>query len=154
MIKGTKRWFSLVGASMALTLLGCSTPHLDYTINASQALNTDSNGNSYAVVVRVYQLRTPDEFLDAEFSDLWQGEHASLGDTLLADHEFVIEPGSHQSTRLRKEEDTRYTGVMAIFRDAEASTWRTVRKVNDGPIPASTRLSLNLQGNTIELTYQ
>ncbi|MCH8532179.1 MAG: type VI secretion system lipoprotein TssJ [Saccharospirillum sp.] len=144
---------SLIGLMVAL-ISACSTPHLNYTIHTDGSLNPDSTGNNYAVLVRVYQLTVPDSFNTASFDDLWRHSDTVLSGTLLAQHEITLEPGESRTWSLRKENDARYTGVVAFFRDSESAHWKQVRKVNNGPIPASTELHLHLIQNQLELSYR
>lgn len=136
-----------------VAMLGCSTPYLNYQIQADETLNADTAGFSYSVIVRIYQLSDTDTFLTADYNDLFHAGPELFGGALLAQHELTIEPGQAYRVSFLKQDVTRYTGVVAFFRDREENHWRALRKVNNGPIPASTALRLNIVNNQVKLDY-
>lgn len=137
----------------ALFLGACSTPHLNIRVQASDTLNADESGNTYAVLLRVYQLNDPDLFEQAAYEDLWKSDTSILASSLISVHEFTIEPSLSKTIEIEKEEGTRYAGIVAFFRSQEGE-WKAYRKVNHGFIPASTQMRLVVTGSDIDLHYR
>lgn len=137
----------------ALVLGACSTPHLNIKVNASNTLNTDESGTSYAVLIRVYQLRDLSQFEKAAYPDLWKADTEILANSLVSVHEFTVEPSIDQSVSIKREEGAKYSGVVAFFRSQEGE-WKVSRKVNHGFIPASTEMILRVADEHIDLKYR
>ncbi|MFN8548916.1 MAG: type VI secretion system lipoprotein TssJ [Candidatus Eisenbacteria bacterium] len=62
----------------------------------SDNLNDCGGAQANILVVRVYQLRSDGALVGASLSRLWDHEEHELGDDLLDQAEFVIEPGRQQ----------------------------------------------------------
>lgn len=134
-------------------LSGCATPQLNFSVDASHAINLDETGDAYAVVVRVYQLTDPVLFERSEFDDMWKADEQILADTLVSLHEITVEPSLSRTVSIEKAERARYAGVVAYFRNDDGQ-WRANRKINHGFIRASTNMRLKLDGNRVELEYR
>ena len=141
-------------AVLSFTVLsGCATPQLNFSVDASHAINLDETGDAYAVVVRVYQLTDPVLFERSEFDDMWKADEQILADTLVSLHEITVEPSLSRTVSIEKAERARYAGVVAYFRNDDGQ-WRANKKVNHGFIRASTNMTLKLDGNRVELEYR
>lgn len=143
----------LIAVLSCAVLSGCATPQLDFSVDASRAINLDETGDAYAVVVRVYQLTDPVLFERSEFDDMWKADEQILADTLVSLHEITVEPSLSRTVSIEKAERARYAGVVAYFRNDEGH-WRAHKKVNHGFIRASTNMTLKLDGNRVELEYR
>lgn len=137
----------------AVLLSACSTPHLSIRVQASDTLNADPNGNTYAVLVRVYQLNDPELFEQAGYEELWKSDTSVLASSLVSVHEFTVEPSLSQSLEIEKEDGARYAGIVAFFRSRDGD-WKAYRKINHGFIPASTNMALEVSGSDIDLSYR
>lgn len=148
------RPFGLFIFFMVSLVQGCATPSLNIAVKASETINTDVAGESYAVLVRFYQLSDPSVFEKAEVSALLRSDEAILSATLLEKRELMVSPGLQSSFELPKIDSTKYLGVVAFFRDAEGGDQLVYRKVNTGKLPFSTQLLLQVKGKNISLTYR
>lgn len=144
---------SLLSLLCALMLGACSTPHLNIRIHASDTLNSDEYGNTYAVLLRVYQLNDPDLFEQAAYDDLWKSDTAVLASSLVSVHEITVEPSLSKTVEIERDENARYAGVVAFFRSQQGD-WKAYKKVNHGFIPASTQMILKVSGSDIDLQYR
>lgn len=95
-------------------------------IFAGAGLNTDAQGRSNAVVVKVYRLRNNATFLGAPYEALLDGarEKATLGQDLLDVRELTLVPGQKLEFKEKLPADTGYLAVAALFRTPAAERWR------------------------------
>src|SRR5262245_20701276 len=129
------RWgYALVGFLAASLLGACgsaSPPLLQGTIKVDQAANPDLKGRASPVVLRVYELRSPAAFSEADFFSLFERESETLAGDLVGREEYGLRPAETQPYRRQLQPDTKFIGVLAAFRDLEHSRWRQVV-----PVPA------------------
>ena len=124
--------FKTLTALMALVLLaGCSSmsPYskvtkLNLTLTASDQLNPDLNGRPSPIVVRLFELKHPVTFENADFFSLYERAKESLAPDLVASEELELRPGETIELKLSVEEGSRYVGVLAAYRDLPETQWR------------------------------
>ena len=148
------RALSPVLLSISIFLVGCATPSLKIELGASENLNSDSAGESYAVLVRFYQLSDPVLFEKASVSSLLRDDVSLLSATLVKKQELMVSPGMVSRLEIPKQNSSEYIGVVAFYRDVASDNQKVLRKVNSGRVPFSTRLSLDLQANVVTLNYR
>lgn len=122
----------LVGAGLLAVLLaacGTSPTKLSLDITASGTLNPNSENQPSPVVLRVYELKTPDGFNGAGFFDLFDNDTKTLGGDLLGKREFEIAPGQKTSYNNQISPESQYVGILAGYRDVDNATWRTTAPV-------------------------
>jgi type VI secretion system protein VasD len=126
----TAFWLLLV-----VGLTGCfggpSAIKIKGNIETSHDVNPDHAGRPSPVVVRVYQLRSPGPFLNADFFDLYDNANATLGQNLIIWEEFEFKPGEAREYNTKFDIDTKYVGVIAAYRDLENSRWRELVTLPD-----------------------
>src|SRR5258706_1089055 len=66
---------------------------LEMNVTAGPTLNPSVQGRPSPVVVRVFELKNPASFDDADFMSLYEREREGLAADLVARDEFVITPG-------------------------------------------------------------
>lgn len=117
---------------------GCSSPPKPVvttvagSIEASPRLNPSINQRPSPLLMRVYELRTPAAFSNADFMALYQSDQAALATDIVAREEFMLQPGENRAVRKTLAADTRYIGVLGIYRNLEKATWRAVVPVQVG----------------------
>jgi type VI secretion system protein VasD len=121
-------------ASSALELVGLVKPdskiaqpkELPLSIFAGAGLNTDVQGRSNAVIVKVYRLRNNATFLGAPYETLVDAarEKAVLGQDLLDVREVVLVPGQKLEFKEKLPPDTGFLAVAALFRTPFGDRWR------------------------------
>ena len=131
------RCTAVLAAAAALFLLSaCGGPpkpaQVSGTIEASTSVNPSLSKRPSPVQVRVYELKTPTAFNNADFVSLYQRDQAELGADLLGRDEFTLAPGESRPYNKTLSPDTRFIGVFAAFRDLERSKWRAVLPVQPG----------------------
>ncbi|MFJ4143268.1 type VI secretion system lipoprotein TssJ [Pseudomonas sp. NPDC089734] len=125
-----------LAALTALVLLaGCSSmsPYstmtkLDLRLTATDRLNPDLNGRPSPVVVRLYELKHPVAFENADFFSIYDRAKESLAPDLLVSEELELRPGETVDLKLNIEEG-RYVGVLAAYRDLSETQWRFVLNI-------------------------
>lgn len=140
---------------IAFLLGGCSTAAVVLDIQADQSLNQDQHGQNYSVLVRLYQLKSPEQFIKADYQLLLERNPAALGNSLLSLEEFIVEPGQTYHLEFRREDGAEYQGLVAFFRRVEGEQWRVTRALKNGLLkPMTTESDVRLKDNGIYLIGQ
>lgn len=95
-------------------------------METGEALNSTSDGEPLALLVRVYQLRTDAEFSAlgyAQFADKSQ-EEALLGNEVLHVREMMLLPGKTYALEEKLDKDTQVVGVVALFHSPANERWK------------------------------
>ena len=123
-------------------LAGCSTlsPYsrltkLDLALSAGERVNPDLNGRPSPVVVRLFELKHPVAFENADFFSLYERPKETL------DPDLELRPGERVELKLSVGEGSRYVGVLAAYRDLGEASWRYVVPVTAKEL---TRVELKL----------
>lgn len=121
-------------ASSALDLIGLTKSdnkpeppkELPLSIFAGAGLNTDAQGRSNAVVLKVYRLRNNASFLGASYETLLDPvrEKAALGQDLLDVREVMLVPGQKLEFKEKLPVETGFVAVAALFRSPAPERWR------------------------------
>jgi type VI secretion system protein VasD len=124
-----------MAAICALGLLSaCTLGPKTYEIrgNGDSLLNRDVGGQSLSVVVRIIQLRDAEEYSKLTFDMIASGRTDSelLGPDLISKTEVVIVPGGKYSNTDKLENETKYLGVIALFRRPDQHYWRYLVSAN------------------------
>lgn len=131
-----KTLFATSLMALALLLAGCSSlsPYSDLTklqltLNAGDQLNPDLNGRPSPIVVRLFELKHPVAFENADFFSLYERAKESLAPDLVVSEELELRPGEQLALRLSVQPGSRYVGVLAAYRDLEQTQWRYVIQI-------------------------
>lgn len=132
---GVGGWLEKAG-DKALELTGLKKPELPdsalpdrritWRLHASPSLNTLPDGQSLALLVRVYRLRSPDSFLQAPadtFGDATR-EKELLGDDLISVREVQLVPGQRHEATDKLPRDIGHVGIVALFHHPAVGRWR------------------------------
>ncbi|WP_122317618.1 type VI secretion system lipoprotein TssJ [Pseudomonas cichorii] len=158
MSRRSTAFIKTLAALTALVLLaGCSTlsPYshitkLNLKLTASDQLNPDLNGRPSPVVVRLFELKHPVAFENADFFSLYESAKESLAPDMVASEELELRPGETVELKLSVQEGSRYVGVLAAYRDLPDSKWRYTVQV--APLEL-TNADLTLDQNGIRNTH-
>jgi type VI secretion system protein VasD len=145
---------AMVGTVGLLGLTGCKSPppppppaRIVGSIQAAPALNPSVSQRPSPLRLRVYELRSPTAFNQADFMALYQGDQAALGADLLGRDEFVLQPGETLPVAKVLAPDTRFLGVFAVYRDLERATWRALV-----PVQPSQVHQLDIRADTLAVS--
>ena len=120
------RLYGLI-ALATLGLAACGGPPPPTMVELTMAASPDANAIQNVpspVVVRVYQLKSPAAFEEADYFQLDKSESDVLGDDLLGKDEYFLSPGASQTVVSEVSPDTRYLGLVAAFYNIDAASWR------------------------------
>ncbi|MEC4240233.1 type VI secretion system lipoprotein TssJ [Pseudomonas sp. DSV-1] len=153
-------FFKMLTAFVALALMaGCSSmsPYSNVTklnlkLTASDQLNPDLNGRPSPIVVRLFELKHPVAFENADFFSLYERAKESLTPDMAATEELELRPGETVELKLSVEEGSRYVGVLAAYRDLPDTKWRYTLQVTPMEV-TDADLTLDQSGirDTLEL---
>jgi type VI secretion system protein VasD len=115
---------------------------LKLEIAASADLNPDHLGRAAPILVRIYELRSDEQFQDTDFFSLQQQDKQILGDQLLARDELILLPGERHVLQRQLDPQTRYLAVLAGYRQLHSATWRSVQALAPAPSTAWYRVVL------------
>ncbi len=107
-----------------------------WMLHASSSLNVTQSGQALALVTRIYRLRQPDSFLQAQmdvFGDPAR-ERQALGDDLVAVREVQLLPNQHHEATDKVPRDVPYIGIVALYRHPAAGRWRYAFKAADAEL--------------------
>lgn len=99
---------------------------VNWRIHASPSLNITDTGESLAVVMRVYRLKSPDAFLSVPMDTFGDPikERQALESDLLSVRELLLIPGQRHELQERLPRTTGFVGIVAQFRQPSAGRWR------------------------------
>jgi len=124
------------------------TIHLQ--LHAGQRLNTDAQGQSLALVARIYKLRQRAAFEQAPYDSFLdvQKEKALLGPDLLEVKEVLLVPGQRLDLQEKVTREAGFIGVVALFRAPAAQRWRATVAAQDAE---NDGLTIGLHACTISM---
>ena len=124
---------------MALTALfasGCAgkpkPARIEGDIVAALDLNPSVSRRPSPLVLRIYELRAATAFDRAGFMALYEGDQAALASDLVSREELVLQPGEKRPWKRTLNADTRFIGLVGLFRDLEHARWRALASVSPG----------------------
>jgi len=99
---------------------------IPFVLTASTSLNTDDEGHSLALVVRVYRLKSADAFLSAPYATFAtpETEKQRLGEDLVEVREILLVPGQKVDVFEKVSREASYLGVVALYREPSPQHWK------------------------------
>ena len=104
---------------------------IEATIQATEDINPDSDGQASPLVIRYYELKSATAFNNAAFFALYDSDLAELGDDLLNSEEIELKPGQVVEIARDLKPETRFIGILAAYRDIDNATWRVVQPIEE-----------------------
>jgi type VI secretion system protein VasD len=130
----TAVWLLALAATVSV-LAGCgssSPAKVGGTLQAVAALNPNVNQRPSPLRIVLYELKSVAVFNKADFMALYQADQATLGGEFVAREELTLQPGETRAYARTLAPETRFLGVLAVYRDLERATWRTFVAVQPG----------------------
>lgn len=128
-------WLLLALATALILLTGCassSPAKVSGSLQAVAALNPSVNQRPSPLRIVLYELKSAATFNKADFMALYQADQATLGGEFVAREELTLQPGETRAYARTLAPETRFIGVLAVYRDLERATWRTSVAVQPG----------------------
>jgi type VI secretion system protein VasD len=121
------------------------------SLDIGPRINTDESAISLPVRVKIYQLKDITAFKEASFRELWKMDKTILADSLVTTKSITVTPNLKKKLRIERMPDTKYIGVIVLFRRAELGKWRAYKKVDSQAKSLVTTMSLAISGNTVRI---
>ncbi len=99
---------------------------------AAADLNPSVSQRPSPLLLRIYELRATTAFNKADFVALYQADQTTLAADMLAREEWVLQPGENRAWQRPLNDQTRFVGIFAAYRDIERAIWRAVAPVEPG----------------------
>ena len=101
-------------------------------LNAGKIVNASEDGESLALLVRIYQLRHDAAFSQLAYTHAGQSEEEKrvLGEDLVAVREWTLLPGQSVTLNERLPVDAKVIGVVALFRAPASERWKMAFKTD------------------------
>ena len=119
------------------------------SIQAAADLNPSSSQRPSPVLLRMYELKSVTAFNQADFMSLYRGDQAALGADLVAREELTLNPGETRPLNKTLAPETRFLGIVALYRDLERATWRTTVAIKPG-----TQHKLDIRAERLAVTIK
>lgn len=116
---------------LTFLLIGCSTVKKEgvdaqFEIITSDYINPDKALESRPLNIAIFYLTDTEEFLAADYFDLFQSDINPLATSLVQKSNILVLPNNHKSYKEEIPKDVRSIGVIYQFRELEQSQWRAV----------------------------
>ena len=102
---------------------------LEATIEASTYINPDIRNRPSPVVIRLYELESETNFINADFFDLYDDQETTLLGMIVRRDEFAVMPLDKLTVERQLQPSTRFIGVIAAYRDIDRTMWRDVSPI-------------------------
>tara|TARA_R110000868_G_scaffold10639_5_gene51697 strand:+ start:7367 stop:7822 length:456 start_codon:yes stop_codon:yes gene_type:complete len=132
-----------------ITLSACSSS-IDLNVDADNTVNPDMNNQSLPVLVKVYQLRDDKAFKQASFDGLWKNYQQTLGKSLVSEKNITAMPNATKTISINYNEDAKYIGFVAVFRERNGDTWKAVLPI-PGVAVFGRDYDITLHGDTMDV---
>lgn len=120
-------------------------------LEAGTDINADSSNQATPVMLKIYELVEPSNFVAADFFALFNNEQATLANTLVRKQELLLKPGESKTLQLQAQAQTTALGFFAAFRQLDTAQWRAIFPV----VPQQTQSwLLKVQGNQLSIQEQ
>jgi type VI secretion system protein VasD len=95
-------------------------------ITTAADLNPNRDNRPSPIVLFTFQLKTAEAFENADFFSLTAAEATVLGGDLIERTQSILQPGVVLPLEAEFDEEARFLGFVAAFRDIEKAQWRAV----------------------------
>lgn len=121
---------------------------INLRVTASADINPDVDGRASPAMIRIFSLTTEDAFRTATYFELRDEAEETLGDTLLAEDDLLLNPGSSREKRIIVPNDARTMAVVVDYQDIENAVWRGHISIRTGE---ENNLRATLRGTEVVL---
>ncbi|MEY4590524.1 MAG: hypothetical protein RL497_2600 [Pseudomonadota bacterium] len=156
-------WRCTVIFSLALGFSGCSKVNgtgktigldtdLKLTIQTDADINPDANNRPSPVFVRMYELKSPVIFHQADFMSLYSKDKAVLEADFVNKQELKrFVPGDKREERFVLSPGTKFVALYAEFYQYQNANYKVIFPVTPGNIVGN-RITVKITGNHMVLT--
>jgi type VI secretion system protein VasD len=127
---------AMFAAALGVCSVGCSTPPpevpkpcdkqlVTLDIYASGSTNPNENGNPRPVTVRLYQLQSDLNMLNARYDDVLLRPDSVLGKDVLKVDEVTVFPNDHLQVKFERMKEAAFLSGVALFHEPKGQSWKT-----------------------------
>jgi len=120
---------------------------LKLTLMAAADANLDDDRVPSPLIIKMYELKSPDMFRKANFIDIFERDSEILGADLIAKHRLKhLQPGEERLVHFVLDEKTKYVGLFAeflMYKDAKYKLVIPVTQTNVFSSSAEIKVSTN-----------
>ena len=92
---------------------------------AAGNINPNSEGRSFPLFLRIYQLKSYSKFEDADFFSLYEKDDEVFGKELVNKEEILLKPNERRTVFYNEVSDDIHTiGIYGLFRIYEQAQWK------------------------------
>jgi type VI secretion system protein VasD len=95
-------------------------------ITTAADLNPNRSGRPSPVALYMFQLKAAEAFANADYFSLTAAEATVLGGDLIERTQLMLQPGELRPMEAEFDEEARFIGFVAAFRDIDKAQWRGV----------------------------
>ncbi|MDR1996501.1 type VI secretion system lipoprotein TssJ [Azonexus sp.] len=106
---------------------------LEFAIVTSEDVNPDPKARPSPIEIRIYELKNPQAFEQADYQSLSQKDAETLGGDLLRKDGFILRPGERRDIDRKSDAETTAIGVLAGYRELGKTIWRVVYRLEEAP---------------------
>lgn len=118
---------------------------------AEDNINPDDDKQASPVIVRMYELHSPELFKNANFIDLYERDAEVLGKSLIAQQSLKpVTPSEERTVSFVLSKDTRYIGLFVEFLQYEDAKYKVIIPIAQTNV-VSTFAKVQLAENTISI---
>lgn len=158
------RYFTLATFGLALAATaGCTSLNskvggvlkldtdLTLTFLADTSINPDDKNRPSPLIIRLYELKSPQKFERANFLDLFERDSEILGPDMLAKQSLKrLKPGDERKDKFVLNPQTRYVGLLAEFLQYRDAKFKVVIPIAANNVVASSS-TVRIAGNVISI---
>ncbi|MBN2689397.1 MAG: type VI secretion system lipoprotein TssJ [Gammaproteobacteria bacterium] len=130
-------------------MIGCVSNSLSVEIVSSNTLNQTTYHKSLPVAIRIYQLRSKEQFSRLSFAALWGNDRKLLGNDLLDCRTVIVLPGSDFTLNIDRNKNVHYLAIMGLFRKASRSCWRSIVTLPKRRSFSALKIKVMVHGNKV-----
>jgi len=121
--------------AMALNITACTTvgevldldTDLRLKFSVAANVNPDDNGNPSPVIVRMYELKSPDVFSSSNFIDMYEDDKTVLAQDMVTVQRLkYLKPSEQRVENFVLSKDTKYIGLFVEFLKYEDAKYKIV----------------------------
>jgi len=107
-------------------VLSAATVKVTGEITTAMEVNPDYRARPSPVSLIVFQLASADSFQNADFFSLYDPDSGVLGGDLIQRTQIILQPGEVRPFENEFDEEARFIGIIAAYRDIENAEWRAM----------------------------
>ncbi|PQV48098.1 type VI secretion system lipoprotein TssJ [Paraburkholderia sp. BL21I4N1] len=151
LVSGCGAWQATKNATVNATsaVFVAKVKQMNLVIESRAALNTDGQGQSLPVELRIYQLKDSKTFEKTGYTQLLNNDQTLLKADLLDSAVKTLAPGATIRLSAPMQDDTQFVGIAGFFLDPGSAEWQL--SIPKAQWKSADPVRLIVTGNRVEL---